>query len=267
MAARHLSPTREAHVTATPPILRFTRLFPHARPPQRADRAAGGTLPTRAFRFCEAVTAASSFGWYVFPPIAFQLLWDGQDIHWTSDALDDWQLLRSAHLPDMAASFDAAAPTAITGHAPPFLTALPEPGVVQVWTGLLARTTPGWSLHVRAPANLPLPGGYVAYEGIVETDRWFGPLFTNLRLTRTHAPIAFDPDLPLLQVQPLPRLALAETTQNATTLTDTLSPADWDDYDRTIVVPSRDPARRPGAYAIAARRRERGGCPFAAAQG
>ena len=28
---------------------------------------------------------------------------------------------------------------------------------------------------------------------IIETDRWYGPLFTNVRLTRTNAPIEFRP--------------------------------------------------------------------------
>ena len=40
---------------------------------------------------------------------------------------------------------------------------------------------------------------------MVETDRWFGPLFVNLRLIRTHAPIEFDANFPLLQVQPVHR--------------------------------------------------------------
>lgn len=247
------------------PILRLYRMHAPARPPQRADRAAGGTLPTRAARFCAAVTTAAAFGWHVFPPTAFQLLWDGTDIHWTCPELDDWQLLRAAALPGLAPAFNAAAPAGLADCAPPFLSALPEPGLVQVWTGLLARTAPGWSLHVRAPANFPLPGGHAAYEGIVETDRWFGPLFANLRLTRTGVPIVFDPDLPLLQVQPLPRGVLDEATQNATELVagpGDFAPADWQDYERSVVRPALDPTRRPGGYAVAARRRAR--CPLAA---
>ncbi len=45
--------------------------------------------------------------------------------------------------------------------------------------------------------------GYKVYEGIVETDRWFGPLFTNLRLTCTHALVEINPEMPLLQFQPI----------------------------------------------------------------
>ena len=37
--------------------------------PQRADRAATGMMPTRAFRHCDAITTASALGRHVFPPI------------------------------------------------------------------------------------------------------------------------------------------------------------------------------------------------------
>ena len=57
------------------------------------------------------------------------------------------------------------------------------------------------------------------YEGIVETDRWFGPLFTNLRFTRTDVPVRLRADFPLAQVQPLPRLAYADSTLAATDTT------------------------------------------------
>ena len=109
------------------------------------------------------------------------------------------------------------------------------------------------------------PGGYSLYEGIVETDRWFGPLFTNLRLTQTHKPVRLRADFPLVQVQPLPREAYAERTLNATSIVPNMaamSEDDWRAYEETIVTPSQDPDREFGAYAVAARRRRHGSCPF-----
>ena len=44
---------------------------------------------------------------------------------------------------------------------------------------------------MRAPANIPRSGSYELFEGIIETDRWFGPLITNMRLTKTDVPIDF----------------------------------------------------------------------------
>jgi len=255
--------------TETPaPLVRFYRVIDQAPLPHRADRAAGGTLPVRAARYCDAVTAAAGFGWWVYPPMGFSLLWDGQDIHWTYAGQDRWLPLEAAQFPHLRGRFDAAAPAGMQGGAPPFLTALAEPGVVQVWTGLFARSAPGWSLLVRPPANMPGTGGYAAYEGIVEADRWFGPLFTNIRLTRTDAPVRLRPDLPLVQVQPLPRIAYAEATQSAMDVVGAMedfAPQDWADYDRSIVGPARRGDRVMGQYAIAARRRRKGECPYAAA--
>jgi hypothetical protein len=57
-------------------IITFHRFIPQCRPPMRADRSAGGTLPTRAFRYCEPVASASSFGWYLFPAMDFTVIWD-----------------------------------------------------------------------------------------------------------------------------------------------------------------------------------------------
>ncbi len=192
--------------------LRFHRLIGSARLPQRADRAAAGTLPTRAYRYCEAVTTAAGYGWWVFPPMDMQLIWDGHDIFWYFDGASDWiPLSPSVQFPDFSRAFDEAAPSSLRGCAPPFLTTSLESGIVQIWTGLMVRTAPEWSVLVRPPANLPASGGYSLYEGIVETDWWFGPLFTNVRLTRTHKPVHLRADFPLLQVQPLPREAYAET--------------------------------------------------------
>lgn len=249
------------------PIARFYRMIEQARPPQRADRSALGTLPTRAYRYCDAVTSAAAFGWYVFPPMELRLIWDGADVFWHHAGAADWLALQpAAQFPGQAARFDAAAPAGLRGCSPPLLTALPEPGTVQIWSGLMARSAPGWSLLVRGPANLPAPGGYVAYEGIVEADRWFGPLFINLRLTRTGVPLRLAPDFPLAQVQPLPRAAYAEETLGASELISdptAFAPADWADYQRSIAGPSADPDRPFGAYAVGARKRRKS-CPFAA---
>jgi Family of unknown function (DUF6065) len=248
-----------------PPTVRFYRVIEQARMPQRADRSAVGTLPTRAYRYCEAVTTAASYGWWVFPPTDLQFIWDGHDIFWQCTGGSDWlPLMPAAQFPDFSARFDAAAPESLGGCSPPFLTALPEPGTLQIWTGLIARTAPDWSLLIRAPANLPSPGGYALYEGIVETDRWFGPLFTNLRFTRSHTPVRLREDFPFAQVQPLPRIAYSDATLRASSITADMAQFtanDWAAYQTTIAAPNEDPDRAFGAYAVGTRRRGGSRCP------
>jgi hypothetical protein len=243
---------------SAPKLITFHRFIPTARLPQRADRSAAGSLPTRAFRYCEPATSAAGFGYYLFPPIGFSVQWDGHDIMWTYEGVGEWFPLSAVQFPGFSDIFDAQAPDEIKGFSPPFLGALQEPGLIQLWTGYIARTAPGYSLLVRAPANLPRHGGYEVFEGIVETDRWFGPLITNLRLTRTNVPIDFRPDYPLLQVQPIPRFVYEDQHLNnyeivpeLTQLTD----EDWGNYYNTVVRPNSQIVRPRGQYAAAARKR------------
>jgi uncharacterized protein DUF6065 len=245
------------------PAVTFYRAIPGCRAPIRADSSVLGTLPSRGFQYCEALRAASSFGWYVFPPIDFTLQWDGAQVIWTYGGAKAWYPLGSAQFPGYQAVFDRAAPARLRGYAPPFLTAVPEPGVVQVWTGFFIESAEDWSVLVRPPANLPRSFAYDTYEGVVETDRWFGPLFTNLRLVKTDVPISFSTETPLVQVQPLHRSVFAEQVCNGFKVIDDprrFPASAWERYEQAIVKPSQDPTRPTGAYAAEVRRRRRG-CP------
>jgi hypothetical protein len=247
-----------------PKLVSFYAMFPGMRLPQRADRSAAGSLPTRAFRYCEPATSASAYGYYAFPPIGFSLLWDGTDVLWTFEGAGDWMPLGAAQFPGFADHFDSIAPEGIKGYSPPFLAKLQETDIFQMWTGLVVRTAPGWSLHVRAPANFPRKGGIEPYEGIIETDHWFGPLVVNIRLSKTDVPIDFRPEDPLLQLQPIPRTVYEDATLNNYELVpqlSQLSPGDWDAFHHTVVRPNTQVQRQRGQYAAEARKRARSGGP------
>jgi hypothetical protein len=239
-------------------VVSFYRAVPGAYPPMRADRGALGILPTGAFQYCEAVTSASAFGWYVFPPMSFHVQWDGTDIVWTHEGASSWMTLKSCHFPGLPEHFDENAPEDIKGYAPPFLTQLFAPGILQVWSGLFVTTAPGWSVLIRPPANMPRSQGCEAFEGIIETDRRFGPLFTNIRLTATDRPIEFSVDRPLMQVQPLMRETYAERHLRSFNFVEDLSglsAQDWDGYRETVVKPNLGAYRPIGKYAVSVRKR------------
>ena len=104
------------------PLVTFHRLVPTARLPQRADRSAAGSLPTRAFRYCEPATSASGYGYYIFPPISFSLQWDGRDVMWTWEGAGTWLPLQSAQFPNFRDLFDSRRARG----DPRILTALPR---------------------------------------------------------------------------------------------------------------------------------------------
>ncbi|HEY1411905.1 MAG TPA: DUF6065 family protein, partial [Rhodopila sp.] len=128
---------------------------------------------------------------------------------------------------------------------------------VQLWSGLIAQTAPDWHLLVRSPANMPQAGGICLFEGIVETDRWFGPLFTNMRFTRSHIPVRLREDYPLVLVQPVPRHSYSNETLDRMDITpgpSELTTAHLDAYQASIVEPNSRPNRPFGAYATKARK-------------
>jgi hypothetical protein len=237
-------------------ICRFYRLIAGAPEPRRADRSADGTLPVRGYRYCEAVASASAFGWYLYPPLNFSLVWDGVEIAWTYEGADGWYPLRGAQFPGFRQIFEEVAPDGAKSLAPPFLASTREPGVVQIWTGYLARTAPHWALLSRGPANIPRTQGYEHFEGIVEADTWFGPLFTNLRLTRTNSPVEFHIRYPLIQVQPLLRQCYRAPSFTVLGMDD-LNTADWQRFEATMK-PNTDQMRALGHYAVDTRKRLRG---------
>jgi Family of unknown function (DUF6065) len=256
------SPREEPTMIAAPidgPLVEFFQMVPNRRPPQRADRAAGGVIPARALRYCEAITSASAFGWYVFLPISFKVVWDGHDMLWTYDGVQEWlPLTRDAvQYPQFSEQFNEIAPAGVRGFSPPFLTPSIQPGGLQVWTGCIAKSAPGWSLLVRGVANLSPSASYQMFEGIIETDKWFGPLFNNVRIIKTDMPIEFRSDIPFLQVQPVHKDVYAEKfLQNFVVKDlDQLSRENWAAFHRTVVVPNVDPERKRGQYAVSVRKR------------
>jgi hypothetical protein len=238
----------------TTPAVTFYRLYPAANDPRRAPRDAHGTLPHRAVQYCDAVTAACSYGWWVFSPLDALLMWDGHTIYWGNG--EGWEPVEdTACFPGWPDGFDAPDHAKIVPPAP-FLTALPEPGTVQVTLGFAAKAAPGWGLHVRAPANWA-SGNIQHFEGIIDPSLWFGSLFINLRLTRTDTPIRLYSDRPLAQVQPV---QLAHLTSDAPVLA--MGEEEWQLYADSFVEPATRPDRRAGGYAVASRReRKARGCP------
>jgi hypothetical protein len=255
----------DAPVPQDRPLVEFFQLVPNPRPPRRADRSVGGAIPVRALRYCEPMTSASAFGWSIFVPISFQVVFDGHDILWTYEGCDEWLPLtrQTAQFPNFSKRFDEFAPPEAQGFAPPFLTASFQPGGLQVWTGCLVRTAPGWNLLVRGPANYPKSLSYQVFEGIIETDTWFGPLFDNIKVLKTDTPVEFRNDIPFLQVQPVRKETYSDKLLQNFAVKDIqdLTAADWDAFQQTVVVPNTDPDRRHGNYAVSVRKGTRGAEP------
>jgi hypothetical protein len=149
--------------------------------------------------------------------------------------------------------FEGKAPEAVKRFSPNFLVASRIPGVVQIWSGYLARTAPGWALLSRGPANVPITKPYEHFEGLVETNNWFGPLFTNIRLTRSDSRVDFHKSVPLFQVQPVLRQCYDKPPYDVVEFEE-MSEADWRRFEATMT-PNANNMRRAGHYAVEVRKR------------
>jgi hypothetical protein len=103
--------------------------------------------------------------------------------------------------------------------------------------------------------NRPKTQSYENLEGIFESDTWFGPLFTNVRLTKTDSPVAFHMRHPLFQVQPLLRECYRHPPFEVLEAAD-LTTEDWQRFSDTVK-PNTDLMRSLGHNAAATRRRLR----------
>jgi Family of unknown function (DUF6065) len=246
--------TKEKSNTKGGPLIRFFSLFPDAPTPRRADRGMLGSMPLRAYQHCEPLTSASAFGWYVYPPIDFILKWDGLEILWRPMDSKKWQPAAAVLFPGFADLYARSVPTTSSLQTPfPFLMARREVGFIQIWPGLVAQTRPGWSTLVRAPANLPRGAAYEVLEGIIETDWWFGPLISTIRICQTDRPVLFTVSRPLFQLQPIPTRLYAAKDLDYFAVTEglaSLSDRDWRRLERTI----NPHATQSGLYGAKVRR-------------
>lgn len=236
------------------PLITFFSLFPDAPPPRRADRSLLGSMPLRAYQHCEPLTAASAFGWYVYPPMDFMLKWDGTEIFWKASEAEKWEPAAVVVYPGFADLYSTSVPSDNLLQAPfPFLLARREVGFIQIWPGVLVRTRPGLSTLVRGPSNLPRGSAYEVLEGIIETDWWFGPLVSTIRLCRTDRPILFRANRPLFHLQPVQSEIYASKELDQFRLAEglsSLSDNDWQVLERTI----NPHEARNGLYAAKVRR-------------
>jgi hypothetical protein len=108
---------------------------------------------------------------------------------------------------------------------------------------------------VTAPATARQPTeprGSEHFEGLVEIDRWRGPLFINLRLTRTRSPIRLHTTTLIVQAQPLPQWLRAADAVSAMTVRDLdeMTAPEKQEWHTTFVEPDGRPSHLDGENAV-----------------
>src|SRR4051795_5949756 len=172
-AAEHPPPDREG------PALTAYALEPHSSMrliTAPASREWMDATPKRYAYRCLPLLIANQSGWLILNRHPVRATWDGTDE------------LCGVHVEQLGAGKAPARSHFGSG--------------ILTWNlPYLFRTSPGWNLLVRGPANLPKDGA-CPLDGVVESD-WSPATFTmNWKLTRPGLPIVFEPDEPICMLIP-----------------------------------------------------------------
>jgi len=127
---------------------------------------------------CLPLLVANEAGWVLLNPVAFRATWNGDP----SPAGVTIEFIDADPRPHPVSSH--------FGH-----------GVVTFGIPYVFRTSPGWNLLARGPANLPKEG-IGALEGLVETDWAFANFTMNWKLTRLDYAVEFEEGEPFCMVVP-----------------------------------------------------------------
>ncbi len=139
--------------------------------------------PDRYAYRCLPLVIANQQGWELLSPVDFEAEWDGGD---------DKTSIRLR--------FDGAASALVQTHF--------GSGILTFATGYLFRTSPGYNLWCKGPANAP-KDAIAPLEGVIETDWAPYPFTMNWKFTRARQVIGFERGEPIASVVPMPRGDLA----------------------------------------------------------
>jgi hypothetical protein len=237
--------------------MRFYRILPYGLDPIIPPDELSGEVPIRAYRHCEPFLAANRVGWLLYPPMSFELLWTGREFLAKFDTIETWIKVDKLFLPEFADYWSVKAPAAALEMIPPFLDAFPERGVIQAWSGFLLETDPGLSTWIRGPVNRSAPSAYQVIEGVVETDWWLGPLFTNFQFVKSDDPVRFEANRPWLQLFEMPTAThLSRRGEHPAVVDISAMPEPiWAKFMETS---NRRNGGRPGTYRLISKRRAAG---------
>lgn len=196
--------------------LKIWRLHPKGIRLEPAEKTLKGTAHPAGVKFCKPFTLANSQGFWVYPPvdIDFQLTDNGFEFK----ELEFWgasehELVKSLVKDSDFVNIDDFCP--ISGRSK-FTWGAVEPNVVQIWTGCIFQTDPGWCLHLRNPINFP-NSNFQIMEGILETDWMFYDIWINVVVTRKNEWIRLrkDQPYPFAQIVPIKRDSLDHSLSEA----------------------------------------------------
>lgn len=163
--------------------LKIWRLNPKGIRLEKAEKTLHGNANEAGVKFCRPYSSCNALGWWVFSPVDLDIIWRGGKI-FEHKLLEPWpnvehDLVNSLTNEKDNVKVDDFCPASGRSH---LTIGAVDDGIVQIWTGCIFKTPPGWCLQIRSPINCN-PQPYYVMEGILETDWMQYDIWINLVFT------------------------------------------------------------------------------------
>jgi hypothetical protein len=195
------------------PKLRIWRCHPGGVRIVPAEKTLNGTAHPAGVKWCQPYATANRMGWWVHSPADLDITWrGGRDFdhkELSPYPATDAVLLRSLLLPTDLAEPDKWCP--LGGGRTKYNWGGVDEGVVQIWSGVILQTPPGWCLHMRSPVNCERQA-FSIQEGVLETDWMRYDLWINLKFDEPGVEVKLRRDQwpPLAHLVPVRREVFKE---------------------------------------------------------
>ncbi len=163
--------------------LNIWRLHPSGIRIIPAEKTLNGTAHPEGVKFCGPFTTANKAGFWAFPPADIDICWTGESFE--HRIISNYSGVDHEFVKQLVQRKDGVNPEDFcpAGGRSKYTWGAVENNIVQIWTGCIFETPPGWGLHIRSPINFPPRSCYVM-EGILETDWMQYDIWINLVFTK-----------------------------------------------------------------------------------
>lgn len=186
--------------------LKIWKLHPQCIRVEPAEKTLQGMAHPDGVKYCGPFTSANSYGFWIYPPLDIDILWDGENF--THEIISPWEFDEVKHIKNLIKSDD-------TEESKEFLQQFGgrvkvsfgkvEPNICQMWTGVSFQTPPEWSLLIRSPINMEMGCPYRIQEGILECSWLHYDIWMNLSFQRKNEVVRLrrNQEHPMAQLVPV----------------------------------------------------------------
>lgn len=183
--------------------LKVWRLHTKASKLKQAEKTCIGTANEAGVKWCGPYSSANKLGFWVYPPVDMEFCYDGTSFSGNTEEYSNEDYFTIKSLVKTQDKINVEKWCDPNFGRTKFTWGSADKNVVQIWTGLIFQTPPGYCLQIRSPVNFPREN-YHVMEAILDTDWMHYDIWINL-ICETNKKIVIRKDQPIAHLIPIKR--------------------------------------------------------------